>query len=668
MEIRDKSRSVNSVDVVFNFDCIGFTGTPFIDNYPTFAYISRQREDKIPDMIDRSFYAYTSDALSEAEFEERFARFQGKNSNVLVEYVSSDFLKGSTDELAILEHIFVSEGDAAAAPTGALAGGTAREEVDSMDVDAGMLLPKPTRGDAERPPREEGGFNVLVDLCGIFKRSSIHEVRDLVLRHFGADRFHFIYHIDQSDGGDRVLDINSDNDVQFDEEFYKHLCERYGASLRDKIFFFVDNRNVIGKDIPFQLVYQRRFAQPLFTKSVVLAHDVDDFSKIWQAMGRSRTMNETLFTIYKSDIPKVDCADGSRVAVDIKKLPLTRQLYVRNCDCKMAGNLSSIYQTLIALFNLSQDSFYYCDEIINVFLEKMEATISDKVRRHELNLQRQVFGAPVPAGILMHILEEKFRRSSSPVVAAEPLTLSLVQELVHHIVEQKFEQRPPSGDIFDEFIMFLSGEQEGLMEISYTKQQQKQKQKQQNKNQDSDTMEIFNKKNQLEFSEQTDDYFKYTLTPKSDRAKISLNLPVPIPIFKLSYVLDGSRHHINVYPTLQFLYSHHIQPDYITQQVKEVLQGYDDFASFYKRFFAAVEQNDASGAPPSPVLPYCELSGGTLLMYSSRHDFALQTKMQCPASRCKSSSNSTSRCLSTTSARTRNTHSRLSRRGSMSSA
>ena len=26
MEIRDKSRSVNSIDIVFNFDCIGFTG------------------------------------------------------------------------------------------------------------------------------------------------------------------------------------------------------------------------------------------------------------------------------------------------------------------------------------------------------------------------------------------------------------------------------------------------------------------------------------------------------------------------------------------------------------------------------------------------------------------------------------------------------------------
>ena len=45
MEIRDKSRSVNSIDIVFNFDCIGFTGTPFLDNYPTAAYIRQERQD-----------------------------------------------------------------------------------------------------------------------------------------------------------------------------------------------------------------------------------------------------------------------------------------------------------------------------------------------------------------------------------------------------------------------------------------------------------------------------------------------------------------------------------------------------------------------------------------------------------------------------------------------
>jgi hypothetical protein len=84
MEIRDESRSVNSIDVVFNFDCLGFTGTPFIDNYPTYSYIRDHREDKIPDLIDRSFYVYGNMQLSQADFEERFSQFQGQNSNVFV--------------------------------------------------------------------------------------------------------------------------------------------------------------------------------------------------------------------------------------------------------------------------------------------------------------------------------------------------------------------------------------------------------------------------------------------------------------------------------------------------------------------------------------------------------------------------------------------------------
>ena len=82
----------------------------------------------------------------------------------------------------------------------------------------------------------------------------------------------------------------------------RYLCNTYGQSLTEKVFFFVDNRNVIGKDIPFQLIHEKVFGAPMFYKSVVLAHDVDDFSKIWQAMGRSRTMNKTIFAIYKSGV------------------------------------------------------------------------------------------------------------------------------------------------------------------------------------------------------------------------------------------------------------------------------------------------------------------------------------------------------------------------------
>ena len=41
----------------------------------------------------------------------------------------------------------------------------------------------------------------------------------------------------------------------------------------------------------------------------------------------------------------------------------------------------------------STDSFYYCDEIVNVFIEKMERTIGDKVEKHQRNLGRAVLGS-----------------------------------------------------------------------------------------------------------------------------------------------------------------------------------------------------------------------------------------------------------------------------------
>jgi hypothetical protein len=568
MEIRDKSRSVNSIDIMFNFDCIGFTGTPFLDNYPTFDYIRNERQDDIPDMIDRSFYAYTSDGLSVEQFEERFAKFQGQNSNVLVEYISSDFIRKISDEMEMLDSIFQRE-----------------ENLSESNVHA----------------------NALVDLCGIFKRSTIHDVRNLILRRFGPDRFKYIYHIDPADNRDRVLCIQSENDAQYDEEFYNHMCNTYDAGMRDKIFFFVDNRNVIGKDIPFQLVYQRHYGKPLFTKSVVIAHDVDDFSKIWQAMGRSRTMNETIFSIYKSGMPRDLAAASCNVvgAHDIKKQELTRHLYVHNCDCKIAGNISSIYLTLIALCNLSQRSFYYSDEIVNVFLEKMEMTITKNLADLEKKLVHHVLGNSLPSQIFLHILIDKFRRSSSKVVSGERLTGNRVRQLLRHIVQQKFEQRVPSGDKYDDYVIFLSGEQHSLMEISYTKQQQKQKQKQQNKNQDSDAMGIFDKRNQLHLSWGVDNYFEHIIkSPEEDLTKIYLNLPSSVPITNIVYDLGGSQHTIQIYPTLQFLYSHFIMGSYMSTQVQEDFKNFDgNIDKFYTRFLESIQSTQGLWAPKKEKIP-----------------------------------------------------------------
>jgi len=211
------------------------------------------------------------------------------------------------------------------------------------------------------------------------------------------------------------------------------------------------------------------------------------------------------------------------------------------------------------------------------------------VNNHRRNIVKYVLGKRYVIGILTHILCDKFKKASNPQiqqVAPETLNLDVVQSLVNHIVQQKYEQRTPTRDIYDEFIRFLSGEQESLMEISYTKQQQKQKEKQSNKNQDSDTMAVFDRKNQLNWTTETPNYFKYTLTPSKDLTKVMLGLPIGVPILKIAYGLDGRTCCLNVYPTLQFLYSHYLIPDYINAEVKQNLNWHEKIGTeqFIKQF------------------------------------------------------------------------------------
>ena len=182
LEIRDQSRSVSSIDLVFNFDMIGFTGTPFLDNYPSFEYIRQGRTDEIPHLIDRSFYVYSSENLAEDEFQRRFAQFQGKNSHTTCEYVNSNFIRDAKSEMSILESLF-------------------EREAEEMRCNSNVAK-----------------FNAVVDLCGVFKRSNIHDVRNLLVKHFGQERFHYIYHIASNDNSDRVLSVASETDVGYDEE------------------------------------------------------------------------------------------------------------------------------------------------------------------------------------------------------------------------------------------------------------------------------------------------------------------------------------------------------------------------------------------------------------------------------------------------------------------
>ena len=57
----------------------------------------------------------------------------------------------------------------------------------------------------------------------------------------------------------------------------------------------------------------------------------------------------------------------------------------------------------------------------------------------------------------------------------------------------------------------------------------------------------------------------------------------------MTYDLDGRTHTIDVFPTIQFLYSHHIHSTYITQEVQSIVKTFNDPSKFYARFLAAIK-------------------------------------------------------------------------------
>ena len=231
------------------------------------------------------------------------------------------------------------------------------------------------------------------------------------------------------------------------------------------------------------------------------------------------------------------------------------------------------------------------DEIVNTFIEKMEKTIGMKCEHLENKISTTISRDPASAQILKHILIDKFTRSSNEVIVQTTLTSEMTKLLSRHIIRQKFEQRAPAFDIYDDYIRFLSGEQVSLMEISYTKQQQKQKQKQKAKSQDNDTMDVFDKRNQLTVSFREDDYFKSTVRADKDMVKKALSLPLPVPIFNMHYFdgTTGKKNIINVYPTLQFLHSHHIKSEYIDEEIRRLVgKAINDPYQFSLDFLASV--------------------------------------------------------------------------------
>ena len=91
----------------------------------------------------------------------------------MVKYMSSYFIEELQDELEILSRLFELE----TGPSGYV-------DVDQIMTEEGSVA------------SDLNGFNCLVDLCGIFKKTSVYEVKSLLLQKFGTDQFRYIYHID----------------------------------------------------------------------------------------------------------------------------------------------------------------------------------------------------------------------------------------------------------------------------------------------------------------------------------------------------------------------------------------------------------------------------------------------------------------------------------------
>ena len=84
-------------------------------------------------------------------------------------------------------------------------------------------------------------------------------------------------------------------------------------------------------------------------------------------------------------------------------------------------------------------------------------------------------------------------------------------------------------------------------------------------------MEAWDRRHQLPLHFECNDYYGYAKDAANDRAKALLALPIPKEIFRLSYELGGKRRVVRVFPTVQFLYSHHARPEYVDDEVKTLV-------------------------------------------------------------------------------------------------
>ena len=109
---------------------------------------------------------------------------QGKNNHVMVKYMSSYFIEELPDELDILARLFDLESTSTSGGTNSSSGSRSTNGY----VDAARMLMEVDDDSVGEMGADSDGFNCLVDLCGIFKKTSVYEVKSLLLKAFGTSR------------------------------------------------------------------------------------------------------------------------------------------------------------------------------------------------------------------------------------------------------------------------------------------------------------------------------------------------------------------------------------------------------------------------------------------------------------------------------------------------
>ena len=112
----------------------------------------------------------------------------------------------------------------------------------------------------------------------------------------------------------------------------------------------------------------------------------------------------------------------------------------------------------------------------------------------------------------------------------------------------------------------------------------------------------------------------HPLQVRRDMAKAALHMPFAVPIAKLRYMADGGELcTVCVYPTLQFLYSHHVCPEYVTREVRELLAAFKELGDpkeHCRRFLLATQRaqgGDTQGKDGAAEQPVGGVAGGAAI-------------------------------------------------------